>query len=281
MLKTLLFISIFLINFSATANNSPPIQLANIYRSDIDVTKYLVSEKLDGLRAYWDGKNLISKEGNLYFPPEWFIENFPKEHLEGELWISRGKFELVSGTVRKEIPTNDWQQIHFMLFDLPQSLDPFEKRFEILKNLVEKSHSKYLKVIDQSKIIDKKSLMKRLAEVVKNNGEGLMLHRADSLYKATRNDDLLKLKTYEDAEAQVIEIVPGHGKYQGMMGAILVENEEGIKFKIGTGFSDDERTSPPKIGSIITYKFFGKTKNNKPRFASFVRVREDYVMKSK
>ena len=274
--KLIIFLIIFLTNLPANA--LPQIQLAKIYHPDIDVTKYLVSEKLDGLRAYWDGKNLISKEGNLYFPPKWFIENFPAEHLEGELWISRGKFELTSGIIRKEIPTDDWQQIHFMLFDLPQSPEIFEKRFELMKKLAEKSHSKYLQVIDQSKITDQKTLMKQLHEMVKNGGEGLMLHRTDSLYKATRNDDLLKLKTYEDAEAKVIAHIAGQGKYQGMMGAILVENEEGIKFKIGGGFSDGQRKSPPEIGSVITYKFFGKTKNNKPRFASFMRVRAGYVM---
>ena len=96
------------------------------------------------------------------------------------------------------------------------------------------------------------------------------------LLRATRNDDLLKLKTYLDAEARVLKIISGKKKFQGMMGAILVENEEGIKFKIGSGFSDSTRKNPPAIGSIITYKYYGKTKDNKPRFASFLMIRADY-----
>ena len=117
--------------------------------------------------------------------------------------------------------------------------------------------------------------IEQLNEVVKNGGEGLMLHRDDSLYQAVRNDDLLKLKTFEDAEAVVISHIAGEGKFTGMMGAMLVENKEKIRFKIGTGFTNSQRKFPPKIGAVITYKFFGKTKNNKPRFASFMRVRED------
>ncbi len=262
--------------FSLSAAQLPQIQLANIYNSKIDIKNYFISEKLDGVRAYWDGKNLISREGNIYNAPLWFTKNFPTQHLDGELWIARGKFELTSAIVRKAIPSQDWQKISLMLFDMPKHGGTFAERYVTMKNLVEKSQAKYLKVIKQEKFIDQKTLMKQLQEVVKNGGEGLMLHRADSLYQAVRNDDLLKLKTYEDAEAIVISHIPGKGKYFGMMGAILVKNEEGIQFKIGGGFSDEQRKSPPKIGSVITYKFFGKTKNNKPRFASFLRVREGY-----
>ena len=204
------------------------------------------------------------------------ILNLPLEHLEGELWIARGKFEELSGIVRQEIPDDSsWRKVHFMLFDMPKYDGVFAKRLEAMKVLVAKSGSKYLQVIEQSKISSHKELMKHLDEVVKNGGEGLMLHRADSLYKAERNDDLLKLKTFEDDEAIVISYIAGKGKFAGVMGALLVENREKIRFKIGGGFSDAERKSPPKIGSLITYKFFGKTKNNKPRFPSFMRVRYD------
>ena len=282
-IRLLLLIGLLLITplFSALAHQLPQIQLSNIYRPDIDVTNYFISEKLDGVRAYWDGKNLISREGNIYNAPIWFTENFPPQHLEGELWVARGKFEVASSIVRKEIPDQNWQQISLMLFDMPQHGGVFSQRYLAMKDLVEKSNSKYLKVINQEKFIDQKTLMKQLREVVKNGGEGLVLHRADSFYQAARNDDLLKLKTYEDAEAVVISYIAGKGKYSAMLGAVLVENEEGVQFKIGGGFSDEQRKSPPKIGSVITYKFFGKTKNNKPRFASFMRVREEYNFKRK
>jgi DNA ligase-1 len=272
-------LSLFLISFILTKpcypSNPPQIQLANIYHQDIDIKNYFVSEKLDGVRAYFDGKNLISREGNIYNAPSWFTKDFPSEHLEGELWIGRQKFELVSGIVRKEIPVDvEWQQVCLMLFDMPKNPAIFSKRLSDMQKLVEKSNSKYLKVIPQERISDKKVLMLKLQEINKNGAEGLMLHRADSLYQATRNDDLLKLKTHFDAEAKVIAYVAGKGKYQGMMGAIIVENEDKIRFKIGGGFLDEQRKNPPKIGSVITYKYFGKTKNNIPRFASFMRVRE-------
>ncbi len=277
--KAVFIFSLFFITplFSSTrAGFKPQIQLANLYHKDINIQEYFVSEKLDGVRAYFDGEKLISREGNVFQVPQWFIADFPSQHLEGELWIARGKFEEVSGIVRQEIPDDKgWQNVRFMLFDMPQHQGVFSQRLEEMKSLVAKSNSKYLQVIEQIKISSHQELMRLLEQMVKNGAEGLMLHRAQALYQATRNDDLLKLKTFEDDEAIVISHIAGKGKFAKMMGALLVENREKVRFKIGGGFSIEQRKSPPKIGSIITYKFFGKTKNNKPRFPSFMRIRYD------
>jgi DNA ligase-1 len=277
--KLTLFIILFLVGNShanshanSQAASKPQIQLANIYRDDIVITDYLVSEKLDGIRGYWTGEKLISRQGNEIHAPKWFIKDFPNEVLDGELWIARGQFETTSSIVRQEIPDEeDWQKVNFMIFDMPQNSDIFSKRFEAMKKL----KAKHLKVIDQFKVESHEALINLLKLTVKNGGEGLILHHKNSFYKAERNDDLLKLKTFEDAEARVISYVEGVGKYRSMLGALWVENDDKIRFKIGGGFSDEERKNPPKIGAIITYKFFGKTKNNTPRFASFVRVRDE------
>lgn len=256
----------------------PQIQLANLYHKNIDIKNYFVSEKLDGVRAYWDGEKLISREGNIYKAPKWFTKNFPNQHLEGELWIGRGAFEQLSAIARRDNGNYDeagWENIHFMLFDMPKSKEIFEKRLQEMKMLAEKSGSKYLQIIEQKRFATHEELNKHLHEIVKNGGEGLMLHRGEALYEAARNDDLLKLKTFEDDEAIVISHIQGKGKYADAMGAILVENRDKVRFKIGGGFSDAQRKSPPQIGSVITYKFFGKTKNNTPRFASFMRARHD------
>ncbi|MFT6332344.1 MAG: DNA ligase-1 [Lentimonas sp.] len=273
------FLSLLFLQFSTANSSPPPIALAKIYHSNINFNNYFVSEKLDGIRAYWDGKNLISKNGNIYNAPDWFTKNFPDQVFEGELWISKGKFEEVSGIVRRKIPHDGWKKVKLMIFDLPENKEIFSERLEIMKIMVQKSNSPYLKIIPQFKVKNHQELNKKLDEITKNGGEGLMLHRANSFYLAARSDDILKFKKFSDAEAKVLKYFPGKGKYQGMMGSILVENEEGIKFKIGGGFSDSERKNPPKIGAIVTYKFYGKTKNNKPKFASFLRIRDDYQFK--
>jgi len=272
MYKLLLIALLFLFSFTS----KPSIQLANIYYDEIDVTQYFVSEKLDGVRAYWNGEKLISRQGNEIKAPAWFIKNFPNEEIEGELWIARQKFEETISTVQKDKPQDDeWKKVKFMLFDAPKHNQKFSQRLDFLHELVKKSQSPHLQVIEQKKIQNRETLFKLLDETIKNGGEGLMLHKIDPYYKAQRNDDLLKLKSYEDEEAKVIDHVAGKGKFQGQLGALLVEREDGLRFKIGSGFSDYQRKNPPKIGSVITYKFYGRTKDGKPRFASFLRERKD------
>lgn len=249
------------ISFAQSSSQKPEIQLANLYHKNIEIKNYLVSEKLDGVRAYWDGEKLISREGNIYNAPKWFIADFPKEHLEGELWIGRGKFEELSGIVRTEIPDDEgWKMVRLMLFDMPKHEGVFTKRLEAMKNLVANSGSKYLKVIEQSKISTHQNLTKQLNEVVKNGGEGLMLHRDDSLYQAVRNDDLLKLKTFEDAEAVVIAHIAGEGKFTGMMGAMLVENKEKSALKLALALPTHKENSHQKLALLLLINFLEKLK---------------------
>jgi len=262
------------ISVSHIAPTPPKIQLATKYRDTINVSHYLISEKLDGVRAYWDGKQLISRQGNVFWAPKWFLEGFPPQALDGELWMARQRFDKVSGIVRQQRLNNaNWREIKFMVFDLPDSKATFSQRVALFNQLVDQAQSPYLKTIKQYRLDTQLQLMQRLDQVVKQGGEGLMLHRAAALYQTKRSNDLMKLKRFEDAEATVLEHLSGKGKYRAMLGALLVKNQEGVTFKIGGGFSDRQRANPPKVGSIITYKYYGKTNNNVPRFASFLRIR--------
>lgn len=257
-----------------THASAPPIQLATKFHDDIKIENYWVSEKLDGIRAYWDGKQLISRQGNRFYAPAWFTAGYPDQPLDGELWIGRGKFELVSGTVRSQGRFDEaWRPVSFMIFDLPSSKETFTKRLEIMQKLVDQSPSHHLKMIKQQKIATQQALQQKLDEVINGGGEGLMLHHMDAYYQVKRSQDLMKLKRYDDADAVVLDYVPGKGKHLGRMGSLVVKTPEGITFKIGTGFTDAERQNPPNIGDTITYQYIGKTKNGIPRFASYLRIR--------
>ncbi len=255
--------------------NAPDVLLAKIYNDDIDVTDYLVSEKYDGVRAIWDGKTLTTRQGNPIVAPQWFTAHFPKAPLDGELWIARDAFDQVSGIVRKQSPDDtDWRKVNYLIFELPNGKGGFSKRYQLLKRIVVKANVKHLKAVKQFKVLDKAQLKQKMADIVALGGEGLMLHRANALYETGRNDVLLKLKPYFDAEAKVIEHLPGKGKYTGKMGSLLMELPNGVQFKLGTGFTDAERANPPAIGSTVTFIYQQKTKIGKPRFARFLRIRK-------
>jgi len=265
----------------ASSQTPPELQLANRYHPKINVQNYWVSEKLDGVRAYWNGTQFISKQGHIYNAPEWFIQNFPSFHLDGELWLARSAFDELSGIVRKKKPIDDeWRKVTYQVFDLPLNPASFDVRLNALKTLfgqAEKDEVKWplwLKLIPQFKLQNHQKLKNELDKVVIQGGEGLMLHLGTSLYHGKRDDDLLKLKPYFDAEARVMEYFLGKGKYKNMLGSMLVEMLDTKKrFRIGTGFSDKQRQEPPEVGSIITYKYFGLTSKGLPKFASFIRVR--------
>jgi DNA ligase-1 len=259
------------------AASAPALLLANELGPSVDPAKYLVSEKYDGVRAIWDGKALRFRSGRAVIAPAWFVAKLPAPALDGELWLARGRFETLSGIVRKAEPQDEeWRQIKFMVFELPDAPGSFAERAERIREIVAKTNWPQLIAVEQYRVANRAALKKKLAEVVRRGGEGLMLHLADAPYVTGRSDVLLKLKPLQDAEAVVIEHVPGKGKYAGMMGALRVRGPDGKQFLIGTGFSDSVRKNPPPVGATVTYSYRGLTNSGLPRFASYLRVREEF-----
>ncbi|WAJ69508.1 DNA ligase [Catenovulum adriaticum] len=265
-----------LLLFSSVALAKPDgMMLAKVYHQSIKLDDYWVSEKYDGVRAYWDGQQLWSRGGNAIAAPAYFTENFPNIALDGELWIARQQFAKVSGIVRSHHASSQWKIVQYRVFDLPELAKPFNQRLTELKKVIKLSASPYLYLVPQFKVKSHVELAQLLDAYTAKGAEGLMLHKGSSIYSHKRNDDLLKLKQFVDAEATVIEHLKGKGKYQDMLGAIRVKNSAGLVFKIGSGFSDAQRRSPPPIGSVITYKYTGETKTGLPRFPVYLRVRSD------
>jgi DNA ligase-1 len=258
------------------AENPSPVMLANVYHRGVDLSAYWVSEKYDGVRGYWDGAKLRTRGGETIAAPAWFVAGWPAFPMDGELWAGRGKFAEAVSTVRTQTPDDAaWRRMRFMVFDLPAQPGSFDQRLPALQAAIAKLGLPWVQAVRQEKIADDRTLQARMKAVVRQGGEGLMLHRGASLYRAERNDDLLKLKPYDDAEARVIGYVPGKGKYRGRVGALLVESADGRRFRLGAGLSDAQRAAPPAIGTWITYRFRGMNDSGLPRFATFLRVRGD------
>lgn len=260
---------------------APPLMLAKVYRPGIALADYWVSEKLDGVRGYWDGEKLLTRGGERIAAPAWFTVGWPKVAMDGELWAGREQFSKAVSTVRQQTPDDAaWRALRFMVFDLPAQAGTFTERIPALHGVVSRIDQPWVQAVAQSRVASHAELQRLLAKTVRLGGEGLMLHRGASLYQGLRNDDLLKVKTHEDAEARVLTHQPGQGKHAAALGALLVETVRtdglpGQRFKLGTGFSDEQRRHPPPVGSIVTYRFRGLNDSGVPRFASFLRVRED------
>lgn len=253
------------------AQTPPPIQLAESYQSQ-SISGYWASEKFDGVRAYWDGHQLLTRSGNLIHAPTWFTRRFPKHPMDGELWIERGQFDAISALVRSEAShSRRWKQVKFMVFDWPERMLIFADRYHALGQQIKERNLPHLRQVAMWPAPSIQRLRKTLKQISQEGAEGIVLHRAFGLYQPGRNTNQLKLKPYQDGEARVVGYSPGQGKYQNMVGALVVETSQGIRFKLGSGLSDADRREPPPIGSQITYRYNGMTKNGKPRFARFLR----------
>ncbi len=253
---------------------SKGVLLAQDYKPGIDISQYLISEKLDGVRALWDGKSLRFRSGQSISAPAWFTTKLPSTALDGELWLAKGKFDELSGIVRKlQAIDDEWRQVKFMVFELPAGDGTFEKRSAQLQALVKQTNWPQLQWIEQFQLPDEKALQLKLKQITAAGGEGLMLHKADALVTTGRSPVLLKLKPISDSEGIVTAHIAGKGKFAGMLGALQIKTEDGQMVKIGTGFTDEQRKNPPPIGSTITYSYRDTTPSGKPRFAAFLRMR--------
>jgi DNA ligase-1 len=240
-----------------------------------DPTGWWMSEKLDGVRAYWNGQGFVSRLGNAYLAPDWFVLGLPEIPLDGELWAGRRQFQRAVSIVRRQDRSDDWKEITFVVFDAPAVEAPFEGRLEACRAALGSRRPLYARLHEHQLCGGIEALRKELARIEALGGEGLMLRKPASRYVAGRSTTLLKVKTFRDAEARVIEHLPGEGRHRGRLGALLVERPGGTRFSVGTGFSDAERASPPPVGSVITYRYQELSEAGVPRFPSYVGVRGD------
>jgi len=259
----------------ASADATPALMQARLWQPDRSPTGFLVSEKLDGVRAFWDGQTLRFRSGRQIAAPQWFTAALPKLALDGELWLARGQFDRLSGTVRRTDPVDaQWRDIRYMVFDLPGAPGTFADRVTRLAAAVQDAGQPWLQAVVQQRFEGVAALQTRLKQVLAQGGEGLVLHRADALWSPGRSDALLKFKPEPDEDAKVVGHLPGKGRHAGRLGALLLELPDGQRFALGTGFTDLQRETPPAIGAFVTYRYRDRTANGLPRFASFLRVRE-------
>lgn len=251
------------------------LMLPEDYSEQVDVSGWLMSEKLDGIRGYWTGRELVSKNGNVFSPPAAFVRDLPPFPVEGEIWGGRGTFEQTVAIVKKEKPHNGWLRLKLAIFDVPEAPGGFTQRIAKAEKWFAAHPSSYAFVIRQTTLHDPAELQQQLAGIEKLGGEGLIVRKPDTIYSAGRSTEILKVKNYQDSEAVVVGHLPGTGRNTGRLGSLLVELDDGRQCKIGGGFSDAERESPPPVGAVITFKYYGKYQSGLPKFPSFLRVRLD------
>ncbi|MGH7213233.1 MAG: DNA ligase [Tepidisphaeraceae bacterium] len=257
---------------AAAVAKAAPVLLAESWDGLLDPTGWWMSEKLDGVRAYWDGRQLLSRLGNVLHAPDWFLDKLPAHPLDGELFLDRKSFQKTVAIVRRQDKSDHWKRIKFLIFDAPGHGGCFEERLELLQSLATHTHAS---VHPHMLCTGPAHLKEELARVESLGGEGLMLRQPKSLYAVGRSSTLLKVKSFKDDEATIIAHQPGTGRHKGRLGALLVRLANGKEFAIGTGFTDKQRESPPPVGTVVTFRYQELSDGGVPRFPSFHGVREE------
>jgi len=258
----------------AMEKKQPAVMLAKKWMPAIDIKGWWLSEKLDGVRGCWTGTKMLSRSGKHIQAPRWFTKNFPPFPLDGELWTDRNSFSEIVSIVKTKGNEKRWEKVRYYIFDVPIQNVPFEKRIDKATDWYNKHDSLYGKVLEQKICSGKLHLTNELKKIEDAGGEGVMLRRPGSYYSTGRSSDILKVKTFHDAEGIVVKHLMGKGRNSNRMGSVLVELPDGKRFLIGSGFTDAERENPPPIGSTITFKYKEINKSGIPRFATYLRVRK-------
>jgi DNA ligase-1 len=265
---------------AAPKPGAPPVLLALSYadqKPPVDPAGWWMSEKLDGVRAWWDGSGFVSRTGTPYLAPAWFTAGLPSFPLDGELWLGRKEFQRLVAVVRRQDRGEAWREVRFVVFDAPGDDQPFEQRLERCRAWFAANLAPYASALAHERCRDRDHVAAELARIEALGGEGLMLRQPGSRYQAGRSASLLKVKSFLDAEARVVGHAPGAGKHLGRLGALEVELPNGVRFAIGTGLSDMLRELPPPISTIVTFRYQELSADGVPRFPTFVAVRDDAV----
>ena len=260
----------YLLVFTSTAQ-AEALLLAQEYLQQ-DVRGWAMSEKLDGVRAFWNGKQLLSRNGYAFTPSPGFTRDFPPFALDGELYSSREQFERISAAVRSS--KGDWSTLKLHVFDVPHAQGNLYQRLAVLQEWLKAHPQANIVCIAQHEVRNFAQVQAFLRQIEAGGGEGVMLRDPNAGYAAGRSNQLLKLKSHQDAECTVTAHHAGKGKYTGKLGAFTCRNEYG-EFRIGSGLSDADRGNPPPVGTVITYRYRGFTAKGLPRFPTYVRVRSD------
>ena len=273
-----LVVSVFafiLLSASLTAAAAPALQHADTYTGNEAVAGWFMSEKLDGIRGYWTGDKLLTRKGQPIHAPEWFTKSLPPFALDGELWRRRSDFSFVQNTVMDGIPSEDWRQITYNIFEVPKAPGDFPARLSKARAWFDTHPAPHVRIIEQMECKGPDHLNSFLAAIESSGGEGVIIKNPTLPFHSGRSPYILKVKSFSDMEGEVIAHNSGKGQFGNMMGSLSLRLENNVEFKLGTGFTIKERKNPPPVGSIVTFKHQGFTKNGIPRFASFLHVRND------
>ncbi|MBN2646564.1 MAG: DNA ligase [Thiotrichales bacterium] len=275
------------------ANQAELEQLGDLIEKEANnpQVQWVMSRKYDGVRAFWDGQQLLSRSGLTIKAPSWFLDALPPFAIDGELWIATGAFAQVNGLLKRTsiTPENEllWRQVRYWIFEVPNYSGNLFARLQPLASFLQQQPDSPIRIVEQRVVKRSADLQRFYQALLALGGEGVIVRDAALPYLTGRLSRVYKLKPYHDAECIVRAYKPGKGRLQGKVGALVCEliaeqqarlfpklpQHRPVLIALGSGLSDQQRSEPPLIGSLVTFRYRGLTERGLPRFAVFMRER--------
>jgi DNA ligase len=233
-------VSLLLFLYLCLHGEAPKLFSLKVYHDDLNVTGWVMSEKLDGVRAYWNGKQLISRSGKVFNPPQSFTQGFPSFALDGEIWSRRGEFEHIVSIVNSKGSNEGWAELSYNIFEVPHQKGGLLQRLNILEEYLHTDIADKLSILKQTKIKNAQQVKLFFDKVIAGGGEGIVLRDPDEPYYTGRTSSALKHKPFTDAECKITAVIEGKGKFSGQLGAVKCDYKGKI-IKIGSGFTSEQR----------------------------------------
>jgi len=253
--------------------------IPNNKRTNTNITNWYIQEKIDGVRAVWDGECFRSCSHKIFPVHKAIIDiaktTFGDRMIDGEFSCGRGMFQRTVSIVRNTHSTLlQWMGIKYYMFDcITDKNKTYRRRYKELKSLP-CEYANFI-VLPILATIDKRStIQEQLDKIMALGGEGLIIRNPKKEYLPGRSSYLLKIKKFTTTEVIVTGYTDGEGKYSGMVGALVCEQYDGRQVLVGTGLTDADRMQPPPIGSEITIKYQNLSTDGIPRHPVFVEVRD-------
>lgn len=148
---------------------------------------------MDGIRAYWDGREMWSRHSKRILCPSWFTKDLLQDpKLDGELWMGRQRFEdLLMVLNSSNLENSRWKDVKYMVFDLPSSKEPLEARIQDLRKMALPGH---VMAVEHLQSDGNDHVSRLLHNILRGGGEGLMAVKPGSTYVNGRTEIILKVK---------------------------------------------------------------------------------------
>ena len=265
--------------------------LAHKYEDYKAKLTYLVNvqPKLDGIRCIvksdgmWtrNGKQIISAPHIFESLKHHFLAN-PDLILDGELYYKdRNNFNTICSLVKKTKPNSqDLEEskklIQYWIYDVPSK----SGRFDIRKvTLYEFYHDEHIVMVETHLAQSEADMLCKYSEYIEQGYEGLMIRTLSGDYENKRSKTLLKYKTFEDDEFEILDVYEGQGRLTGMVGQMLFKIKSGTMFFSTVNGTQEYLTElwsqkQELIGKKATVKYFELTVDGIPRFPKVVGIRD-------